>query len=73
MSGGDVIGLRVQEDEKYVGRRELAVLLGLSIPTIDRWVKEGMPSETWGLRRRMFLPSRARAWAREREARRAAA
>jgi predicted DNA-binding transcriptional regulator AlpA len=50
--------------ERYVSREELARMMGLSIATIDRMVREGMPSETWGRRARRFLPSRAFAWAR---------
>lgn len=73
MTPADVIGLPVPQNERYVSRRALAEIMGVSVPTIDRMVKEGMPSATWGLRRRMFLPSRAQAWAREREARRKAA
>ncbi len=50
--------------ERYVNRRELAELMGVSETTIKRMVATGMPSETWGMRRtRRFLPSRAMAWA----------
>lgn len=62
--GAQVVGLPVPEGERYVGRKELADIMGVSLPTIDRWVRAGMPSETWGLRARKFLPSRAIAWAR---------
>ncbi len=58
------------EPERYVTRAELADLMGVSKSTIDRWVHEGMPSETWGLRSRRLLPSAAIAWARTREAKR---
>jgi len=51
-------------DERYVTRRELARIMGLSLATIDRMVRQGMPSETWGRRARRFLPSRVEAWAR---------
>jgi phage terminase Nu1 subunit (DNA packaging protein) len=54
--------------ERYVDARELAELMGVSTSTIKRWVAEGMPSETWGMKRtRRFLPSRAMAWASERD------
>jgi phage terminase Nu1 subunit (DNA packaging protein) len=52
--------------ERYVDRKELAALMGVSVPTITRWVRAGMPSETWGLRVRRFQPSVCIAWARER-------
>lgn len=62
-----VIGLPVPEMERYVDRRELAWLMGVSVATIDRMVNEGMPSETWGVRARRFRPSLALAWARSRK------
>lgn len=53
--------------ERYVDARELAALMGVSPTTIKRWVREGMPSETWGMKRtRRFLPSQAMTWAHER-------
>lgn len=52
--------------ERYVDRRELAEIMGVSMNTIDRMTSEGMPSETWGRRTRRFLPSAAIAWARQR-------
>lgn len=51
------------EPERYVSRAELARILGVSLATIDRMVKDGMPSETWGRRTRRFLPSHAIRWA----------
>lgn len=62
----NVIGLPVPENERYVDRKQLADLMGVSVDTIDRMVREGMPSETWGLRARRFKPSAALAWARAR-------
>lgn len=58
--------------ERYVDRRELAVIMGVHVNTIDRMVNEGLPSETWGRRTRRFLPSQAIAWARAQGDRRAA-
>jgi hypothetical protein len=58
--------------ERYVSRRELAELMGVSVDCVDYFVRLGMPSETWGLRRRVFKPSAALAWAREYAQRRAA-
>jgi len=52
--------------ERYVDRSELARILGVSVATVDRMVREGMPSETWGMRARRFLPSAALEWARTR-------
>lgn len=53
--------------EKYVTARELAGLMSVSERTVKRWVSEGLPSETWGLRCRRFLPSQAMAWVRGRD------
>lgn len=50
-------------NERYVKGPELALLMGVSERTINRWVAAGMPSETWGMRARRFLPSRAMEWA----------
>lgn len=53
--------------ERYVDARELAELMGVSTSTIKRFLAEGMPSESWGMRRtRRFLPSAAIAWAQDR-------
>jgi phage terminase Nu1 subunit (DNA packaging protein) len=60
-----VRGLPVVQPEAYVTRVELAQLMHVSVDTVDRMVRAGMPSETWGRRSRRFLPSRALAWARE--------
>jgi phage terminase Nu1 subunit (DNA packaging protein) len=40
--------------------------MGVGVRTIDRFVAEGMPVETWGMRARRFLPSEAIRWARTR-------
>lgn len=66
MPAADVIGLPAVEPERYVGRLELAELMGVSVATVDRLVADGMPSETWGRRTRRFRPSVALAWARSR-------
>jgi phage terminase Nu1 subunit (DNA packaging protein) len=52
--------------ECYVDRLKLAELLGVSVSTIKRWDREGLPSETWGIRVRRYSPSQCRAWARSR-------
>jgi phage terminase Nu1 subunit (DNA packaging protein) len=57
------------ERERYVTRAQLAEIMGVHVNTIDRLVREGMPSETWGVRARRFRPSIAIAWARTRERR----
>jgi len=63
----DVSALSLLADERYVDRRGLATLLNVHVSTVDRWVRDGMPSETWGRRMRRFLPSRCLAWLREQE------
>jgi phage terminase Nu1 subunit (DNA packaging protein) len=67
MSSSNPRGLPIQPRERFVSRKELAEIMGLSVRTIDHFVAEGIPSTTWGLRTRRFLPSQAVAWARERE------
>jgi phage terminase Nu1 subunit (DNA packaging protein) len=57
--------LPVREPERYVSRRELADLMGVSVDTVDRMVREGCPSETWGRRFRRFLASDAIAWGKQ--------
>jgi phage terminase Nu1 subunit (DNA packaging protein) len=64
-----VVGLPVDEPERYVSRAGLAELMGVHVNTIDRMRKAGMPSETWGVRSRRFRPSVAIAWARARDRR----
>lgn len=64
----NVHAIAVPEPERYVDRAELARLMGVSVATIDRMVREGLPSETWGRRSRRFRPSVAIAWARTRSA-----
>lgn len=53
----------MSEPERYVSRAELALIMGVSVATIDRLVASGMPSVTWGRRTRRFLPSQALEWA----------
>lgn len=60
-----VTGLPTREPEAYVSRAELARIMGVHVTTVDRMVRDGMPSETWGRRTRRFRPSLAMAWARE--------
>jgi phage terminase Nu1 subunit (DNA packaging protein) len=64
-SSGETLAHR--SPERYVGRRELAEIMGVSLATVDRLVAEGMPSVTWGRRTRRFRPSAAISWASERE------
>lgn len=63
-----VIDLPAATPERFVSRQELAQIMGIGLTTLDDFVKAGMPSETWGLRTRRFLPSQAIAWARARAA-----
>lgn len=48
--------------EPYLNRVEMAKVLGVSLRTLDRFVAEDMPSETWGMRTRVFRASETRAW-----------
>jgi hypothetical protein len=52
--------------ERYVTQGELAELLSVSLSTVKRWTRDGMPSECWGLRVRRYLPSQALEWAHAR-------
>lgn len=52
--------------EPYLDRREIAEVLGVHVNTIDRMVKDGLPSETWGRRVRRFRASECIDWARRR-------
>lgn len=58
--------------ERFLSRAELAVIMGVSERTIDRWVKQKMPSELWGKRTRRFLLNDCVRWARMQGQRRAA-
>lgn len=69
---GDLVGLPVPEPEPYVTRERLAEMMGVHVNTVDKLRKQGMPSETWGLRARRFKPSVAIAWARAHRGRAAA-
>lgn len=61
--------LNTSEPEQYVDRPTLALMMGVSVRTIDRLVAEGMPSVTWGRRSRRFRPSAAIGWARAQDQR----
>lgn len=56
-------GGEAEPPERYITRKELAAIMGVSVRTIDNFVARGMPSETWGIRSRRFLASRSIAWA----------
>lgn len=64
---GDVLTFR-PPPERFVNAEELARILGVGRRTIAKLVNEGLPSETWGLRSRRFLPSECISWLRERAA-----
>jgi hypothetical protein len=53
--------------ESYVTAGELAELMGVSVRTVRAWTSAGMPSESWGMRVRRYLPSESMAWARTRD------
>ena len=62
-----VHGFPPQTPEPWVTRKQLAEIMAVDVRTIDNWIREGIPSETWGMRARRFQVSRAVAWARARE------
>lgn len=58
-----VSALPVLEPERFISRVELAERMGVSVATVDRMVRDGMPSVTWGRRTRRFRASVAIQWA----------
>jgi phage terminase Nu1 subunit (DNA packaging protein) len=64
VTGPSSDGVPVRE---YVTREELAELMRVSVPTIDRMRREGMPTVTWGRRLVRFNVREAVAWAQARE------
>ena len=62
----DTTGADTHRRERYVTAAELALMMGVSLRTVKRWTREGMPSETWGMRVRRYLVSECVTWARDR-------
>jgi excisionase family DNA binding protein len=58
--------------ERYLSREETAERLNIGLTTLDKLVKEGLDSHTWGLRTRKFLWSEVQRWLRERDRKAAA-
>lgn len=56
------MNLRPVSDE-FVTRDELAEILRVSVPTIDRMRRAGMPCHRWGRRLVRFRVREALAWA----------
>lgn len=56
--------------EPFLNRREIAAFMRVSVRTIDNWVTESCPHETWGLRTRVFRASEVVEWAQHRARRR---
>lgn len=65
-SARQVVPLR-GEAEVYLTRQQVADRLNIGLTTLDAYVKEGMPSYTWGLRIRRFKFSEVERWLRRRE------
>lgn len=61
-----VSGLPAPEPERYVSANELAPMMGVSLSTVKRLKRAGMPHVTWGRRLVRYRPSVALQWARER-------
>lgn len=55
------------EAEVYLTRRQVATRLNIGLTTLDGYVREGMPSYSWGLRIRRFKFSEVERWLRDRE------
>lgn len=49
--------------EPYITRTRLAERMGVSVQTVDRMRRAGMPSVQWGRRTRRFLASECIRWA----------
>jgi excisionase family DNA binding protein len=58
--------LRVVTDG-LVTREELAEILRVSVPTVDRMRRAGMPCHRWGRRLVRFRVRECMAWAEERD------
>jgi excisionase family DNA binding protein len=56
---------RWEMDEKLLDKKELAEWLGISIPTIDRWRKDGLPFIQTGKLVR-FQKTKVQSWLDER-------
>lgn len=54
------------EGECYLTRQQVADRLQVGLTTLDKYVKEGMPSYSWGLRVRRFRFSECDRWLHER-------
>lgn len=59
-----IVGLPSPEVERYVSRRELAQIMGVSVDTVKRLEKKGMPRVKFGQRTVRYRASVAVAWAR---------
>lgn len=53
--------------DELVTRDELAEIMRVSVPTIDRMKREGMPSVTWGRRLVRFRVRDAMTWAEQQQ------
>jgi excisionase family DNA binding protein len=67
----NVVQLR-SEAEVYLTRRQVAERLNVGLSTLDKYVREGMPSYQWGLRIRRFKFSEVERWLKARDTRTAA-
>jgi excisionase family DNA binding protein len=63
---GQVVQLR-PEAEVYLTRRQVAERLNVGLSTLDKYVREGMPSYQWSLRIRRFKFSEVERWLRARD------
>jgi excisionase family DNA binding protein len=65
----NVVQLRAREEpDEIMTRGELAGYLKVSTRTVDRLVKEGLPSELWGPRLRRFRVAAVNRWLARRAA-----
>lgn len=55
--------------EAYLTRKEVCQELRVSVKTVQRWEREGLPVEVWGSRLRRYRLDRVRGWLDQRSRR----
>lgn len=57
-----VHSIGVSNDDEFLTRQELAAELKISLPTLDKLRRQGMPEERWGLKAVRFRRRRVLRW-----------